>query len=221
MRWPAISPLRHLCFLSAPAIKNAAKASWRVSHEHFKLSRRGFSVNGLLRSGDSVLFCRINHAPQSGAATAFDPSLIRLRSAQNAFGPRSRADDTVDGHHQAYRISVSVEHPVSANPWWPKSWTADWSQIARRKVAPANDELYANSLVRIAGDQAGHGDGEQLSADGAKAGAACAGELLVECLPRGMGVPASEIYRIEGAHFLSQGQPEAGFGGLRRESPRL
>jgi len=127
------------------------------------------------------------------------PATFALKTA---ICPR-RADDTVTVPSSS--ISNSVQGPnTGLATLVAEELTPTWSQM-RAESAPANDELYGQFLVRIAGGAGGStADGETLSAD-AQAGAA-ARAMLVDAARRGMGrAPRPRLPVSKGGFLKRQG----------------
>ena len=113
---------------------------------NLNLSRRGFLSTASAGLVIGVVLPEKSRA-QSGAATAFDPAADPATFAPNAF-VRVAPDDTV---------TVLIKHiefgqgpNTGLATLVAEELDADWSQM-RAESAPANDELYANTLFGLQG----------------------------------------------------------------------
>ena len=180
---------------------------------NLNLSRRGFLSTASAGLVIGVVLPEKSRA-QSGAATAFDPAADPATFAPNAF-VRVAPDDTV---------TVLIKHiefgqgpNTGLATLVAEELDADWSQM-RAESAPANDELYANTLFGLQGT-----GGSTAMANSymqmRKAGAA-ARAMLVDAAAAEWGVPASEITISKGRISHPNGT-EAGFGAFAEKAATM
>ncbi len=178
------------------------------------LSRRGFLATASAGLVIGVVL-PVRSRAQSGAALAFDPSSDAATFAPNAF-VRVAPDDTV---------TVMIKHiefgqgpNTGLSTLVAEELDADWSQM-RAESAPANDELYANSLFGLQGT-----GGSTAMANSymqmRKAGAA-ARAMLVDAAAEEWGVPASEITVSKGRIAHAKSGQESGFGALAEKAATM
>ena len=180
---------------------------------NLNLSRRGFLSTASAGLVIGVVLPERSRA-QSGAATAFDPAADPATFAPNAF-VRVAPDDTV---------TVLIKHiefgqgpNTGLATLVAEELDADWSQM-RAESAPANDELYANTLFGLQGT-----GGSTAMANSymqmRKAGAA-ARAMLVDAAAAEWSVPASEITISKGRISHPNGT-EAGFGAFAEKAATM